>query len=141
MLDPGWFALQTEFFAFGGVLCAILIGSLVLWLIFGIWVYKDAETRGMSGVLWLLVVLVAGLIGIIIYFVVRSSHPVRPPGGMWAPPAYATYPPPGYAPPPAFGTPPAPQVPPLAPSGATCKDCGAALSVGATFCARCGTKV
>lgn len=147
MLEPAWFALQTEFLAFGGLLCAILVGSLVLWIIVGIWVYKDAESRGMGGVLWLIVVILLGLIGIIIYLIVRGSHPVLPAGGMGPQPGYGAYPPPGYAsppgysPPPGYAPPPGAQVPTPAPSGSVCKNCRAALPVGATFCAVCGTKV
>ncbi|TLZ51636.1 MAG: zinc ribbon domain-containing protein [Methanobacteriota archaeon] len=92
----------------------------------GIWVYRDAESRGMNGVLWLLVVLVAGLIGIIIYFVVRHDH---------RPPLYPAYVPPPWTPTPG----PAQAMPGATPL--TCKNCGAALATGATFCSKCGTKV
>ena len=82
MLAPAWFAFQNEMLVWGGVLCAIVVGSLILSAIIGIWVYRDAESRGMSGVLWLLIVLVVSLVGLVIYLIVRGSHPVRPPGGM-----------------------------------------------------------
>ena len=41
-----------------------------------IWVYHDAQSRGMNAVLWLIVVLVGGIIGIIIYLIIRKDHPV-----------------------------------------------------------------
>jgi len=61
---------------FLSLFCAIAVLVLVLSILLGVWVYRDAEKRGMSGVLWLLVVLIAGIIGLVIYFVVR-----RPSGG------------------------------------------------------------
>ncbi len=49
----------------------------VIWFIVAIlcciWVYRDAEKRGMSGVLWLIVVLIIGIIGLIIYLIVRKG--------------------------------------------------------------------
>ncbi len=56
----------------------------VIWIIIGIllciWVYKDAESRGMNGALWLIIVLITGIIGLIIYLVVRKEKKaVAPP--------------------------------------------------------------
>ncbi|MHA2006785.1 MAG: hypothetical protein ACXABO_04560 [Promethearchaeota archaeon] len=64
------------------------IGGLFagIWLIFGIliavfyiiailiavWVYKDAKKRDMNAAVWLLIVLLTGCIGCIIYLVVRD---------------------------------------------------------------------
>ena len=62
-----------------GLLCLIPIVLIVIAILLGIWVYKDAESRGMNGVLWLIVVLIAGIIGLIIYLVVRADHTERPP--------------------------------------------------------------
>ena len=49
---------------------------IVVWCIIGIvlaiWVYKDAESRGMNGALWLIIVILTGIIGLIIYLVVRE---------------------------------------------------------------------
>jgi len=49
---------------------------IVVWCIIGIilavWVYRDAESRGMNGALWLIIVLLLGLIGLIIYLIVRE---------------------------------------------------------------------
>jgi len=139
MFDPAWFTLQTEFLAaWTGILCAIVLGSLILWIVIGVWVYRDAESRGMGGVLWLIIVIFLGLIGIIIYLVVRGSHPVRPPGGYWPPPGPGYGPPSSYAPPLGYA-PPVP--PPVAATAGTCKECGAPLVAGAAFCAKCGAKV
>lgn len=49
----------------------------ILWLIVSIllciWVYRDAKDRGEEAVLWLLVVLIANIIGLIIWLVVRPE--------------------------------------------------------------------
>ncbi|MEM3193762.1 MAG: hypothetical protein QXH97_02105, partial [Candidatus Bathyarchaeia archaeon] len=50
----------------------ILAGCLasIIWFIINIllcvWVYRDAESRGMNGVLWLIVVLIGGIVGLIV---------------------------------------------------------------------------
>ena len=58
--------------AFLGATCFMLI---VIWfviaILIAIWVYKDAEKRGSSGALWLIIVLLIGIIGIIIWLIIR----------------------------------------------------------------------
>jgi len=68
-------ALAQEELLWGmGVLaCFIPLIWFVIAILIAIWVYKDAEAHGMNGVLWLIVVLVGGLIGLIIYLIVRSG--------------------------------------------------------------------
>lgn len=126
-------SFQIDLFL-GGAICFIVIGAFVIFLLIAIWVYRDAESRGMSGVLWLLVVAITGIIGLIIYLVVRSDHPVMPAGYR---PGYQY---PGYYPP--QGPPPAapPAAPPPAAAG-TCRNCGTALQPGVAFCPSCGTKI
>ena len=54
------------------MLCCVLIAiPWIIWLVLAIWVYKDAEKRGKSGILWFLIVFFLGIIGIIIWLVVR----------------------------------------------------------------------
>ena len=55
----------------------IPIVLFVLWLVVTIWVYKDAEERGMNGLLWALLVFVGNIIGLIVYLIVRAG--VLPP--------------------------------------------------------------
>jgi len=62
-----------------GALCLIPIIYWVIAILLCIWVYRDAESRGMNGVMWLIVVLIAGIIGLIIYLVVRKEKPSAPP--------------------------------------------------------------
>ncbi|MCX6574231.1 MAG: zinc ribbon domain-containing protein [Candidatus Aminicenantes bacterium] len=50
---------------------------IVLWGAVLIWVYRDAEKRGMSGILWLLLVLIGNVIGLLIFAIVRSETPTR----------------------------------------------------------------
>ncbi|MFW6040530.1 MAG: hypothetical protein ACOC85_01700 [Thermoplasmatota archaeon] len=57
----------------GGAFCFLWIIPLIIWILIGVWLYKDAEKRGKNGVLWLLVGLVAGIIGLIIWLIVRPS--------------------------------------------------------------------
>lgn len=64
---------QNFFPLFGGFFCFFYLIMFVVWIILAIWVYKDAEQRGENAVLWLLIVLVAGIIGLIIYLVIRPK--------------------------------------------------------------------
>jgi riboflavin transporter FmnP len=58
---------------FGGLFCLIPLVWFIVAILLCIWVYRDAESRGMSGVLWLIIVLIAGIIGLIIYLIVRKD--------------------------------------------------------------------
>jgi hypothetical protein len=61
------------FLGLSALICGIIVVIWIVWLVLAIWVYKDAESRGMSGALWALIVFFLGLIGLIIYILVRSS--------------------------------------------------------------------
>jgi Na+/H+-dicarboxylate symporter len=72
--------------AFLGLGLCLLIP--LVWFIIGIllaiWVYRDAESRGMNGVMWLIILFIAGIVGLIIYLIVRkdktqSKAPPPPP--------------------------------------------------------------
>src|SRR2546425_3004512 len=100
--------MGVEWLVFALGLCLVGIVALV----FGaLWMYRDAQTRRMDATVWvvLLVVatLLAGIIGfvivLVIYLVVRESHPIG--GGM----------PMGYGP---YGPPPPPVM------SAACPGCG-----------------
>jgi len=75
LLIPGVLTNQLEFL-FAGALMMLLCPAI--WFIIGIliciWVYKDAKSRGMSPVLWLLITLFLGIIGLIIYLVIRKPR-------------------------------------------------------------------
>lgn len=67
---------NIPFIGFFGLGLAIVFLP-ILWFIIGIliaiWVYKDAESRGESGVLWLILVIITGIIGLIIWLIVRPE--------------------------------------------------------------------
>ena len=66
-LDPA--ALFTGIYL---IIIVIAIVSLIISLLIAIWVYKDAKKRDMNATMWLLIVLLTGCIGCIIYLVVRD---------------------------------------------------------------------
>ena len=53
------------------------LAMLALWIAIIVWVYKDAEKRGMNGALWALLAFFLHLLGLLIFVIVRSEHPVR----------------------------------------------------------------
>ena len=86
-----------------GAFCIIYVVIFIVWIILAIWVYRDAKGRGMSGALWLLIVLITGILGLIIYLVVRHDKQPEgyyPPPGQY-PPQYQQPPPQPYQQPPA----------------------------------------
>jgi hypothetical protein len=64
---------QLEWFFFGGLLCLIPVVWFIIAILLCVWVYRDAQSRGMNGALWLIIVLLFGLLGLIVYLIVR--HP------------------------------------------------------------------
>ena len=53
----------------------IIIALIIFWVIaigLAVWVYKDAKKRDMNAAVWLLIVLLSGCIGCIIYLIVRE---------------------------------------------------------------------
>jgi membrane protease YdiL (CAAX protease family) len=103
--EPDLGGLDEWFCLTGGLALACPIIWFIIWILIAIWVYRDAEARGKSGVLWLIVVILLGLIGLIVWLVVRPKE-VAPPPGM---------PPPGYPPQYPPQQPPPPQEPPMQP--------------------------
>jgi TctA family transporter len=65
---------------FGIGIVALMIAIGVIWfvvaILIAVWVYRDAEKRGESGALWLIIVLITGIIGLIIWLIVRGDKPV-----------------------------------------------------------------
>lgn len=57
----------------------ISIFLFFIWVAVIIWVYRDAERRGMSGILWALLVFIGNLIGLLIYLIVRAEPGKAPP--------------------------------------------------------------
>jgi RNA polymerase subunit RPABC4/transcription elongation factor Spt4 len=90
---------------------------VILWIAVIVWVYKDAERRGMSGVLWALLVFIGSIVGLLIFLIVRQDHPML--GETGSP-----------------GTPAAPQAPP--PAALTCPSCKKPVEKKFTYCPYCG---
>ncbi|HLE54743.1 MAG TPA: zinc ribbon domain-containing protein [Thermoplasmata archaeon] len=154
ILTQGFTPLQFEpFGAFLTVICALVIAALVVFIFLAVWLYRDAESRGMSGGLWVVILLLASLffsflgliVVLIIYLLVRGQHPYGSyPAGYGYGGYGSPYAPPGYPPP--MPPPPGPApAGPAAPAPATrptnCKSCGAPLAPNAAFCSNCGSKV
>jgi len=53
------------------------VAFLALWVFVLIWVYRDAEQRGMSGILWMLLVLIGNVIGLLIFLIMRHEMPLK----------------------------------------------------------------
>jgi hypothetical protein len=66
-----------------GLLCFIPVVFFIVAILLCVWVYRDAESRGMNAALWLIIVLITGIIGLIIYLIVRkdktTTSPPSPP--------------------------------------------------------------
>ena len=63
---------QSPYDSVLGATCCISL--VILNILLAIAVYVDAERIGMGGVVWGLVVLVLGILGVIIYFMVRTPE-------------------------------------------------------------------
>ena len=61
----------AEVILIGGLLVSLLF--FVVWVALAYWVYKDANKRNMdNAVLWAAITFLLGLIGLVIYLVVRE---------------------------------------------------------------------
>jgi DNA-directed RNA polymerase subunit RPC12/RpoP len=70
-IGPSMFRIPslTSFFSFA---------LLIIWIMVIVWVYRDAERRGMNGILWALLVFIGNIIGLIIYLILRSDAAFAP---------------------------------------------------------------
>jgi len=53
---------------------------IVFWgvgILLAYWVYTDAKKRRMDATVWLLITILLGIIGLIVYLIVRSEHKRR----------------------------------------------------------------
>ncbi len=60
---------------FTGALCFVWLVAFIIEIAIAVWMYKDAEKRGKSGALWLIIGLLFGLIGLIVWLIVRPPEP------------------------------------------------------------------
>ncbi len=104
-------AQQYFFFPF---IVFLIVASL--WFVAGIllclWVYNDAKSRGMEGTLWVLIVLVANVVGLIVYLFAREER--RPRYQISTQSGRQTR---------------------------FCSNCGSELALNAKFCSNCGKSV
>ena len=57
-----------------GLILLIYIVPIIFRIIITIWTYKDAQRWGMDPTIWAIVVLFAGIVGFIVYIVIRSDY-------------------------------------------------------------------
>ncbi len=97
----------------GTMAIAYNVISLIIQIVIAIYMYKDAEKRGKSGILWGIIGFCCSCIGLILWIIVRPPIQQAPPGSYPPPQQQPYYPPPqqpGY--PPQQGQYPPPQQPP-----------------------------
>jgi len=117
----------TWFWPWAGFAGFFALVHLFFWILVIVWVYRDAQKRGKEAILWALLVFFLHWIGLIIWLIVRSGHPVKP-AAPPAPPA------PPMPPPPVIVTP-----PPAKP--AACPACGKPAQSEWSVCPFCGAKL
>ncbi len=54
------------------VIIILVVVFYIIAILIAVWVYKDAKKRDMNAAVWLLIVLLTGCIGCIIYLVIRD---------------------------------------------------------------------
>lgn len=65
-----------DYYGILGIYAAYIIVWFIIAVLIGVWVYNDAEKRGRSGGLWLLICFFIGIIGLFIWWIVRP--PIQP---------------------------------------------------------------
>ncbi len=65
------------------VILVIIIVIFIVMIKVGIWVYREANRRGMDGTLWLIALFLGNVMAFIIFYIVRKDHPVV--GGIQGP--------------------------------------------------------
>jgi Double zinc ribbon len=69
---PPWNWAEHTLLGFPATAIPLFIMTF-LWLAVVIWVYRDAEKRGMNGLLWALLVFIGSIVALIIYLIVRTE--------------------------------------------------------------------
>ena len=110
------------------IIAFIIIGAVILEIYICVWVYRDAKKRNMDEVVWLIIVLIFGILGLIIYLIIRN--PIEPEKGVQPVEVIST---PSEAP--------IPQEIPKQRNTKYCSMCGAKIPIEAQFCSYCGNKI
>ena len=87
---------EAPFFVF--LWLVFVIGLIAARVIIPIWMYVDAKSRGLEAAIWLLVGIIGGVVGLLVYIIVRHDRPSFLSRQPYPPPPYYP-PPPGYYPP------------------------------------------
>ena len=66
-----WFAALPLFWIIIIIIVCIALFVFYIWLLQ--YIYKDAVKRDLNGELWLIILLIAPIVGIIVYFLVRKA--------------------------------------------------------------------
>lgn len=72
-MHPGELSSDLLLYDLGVARLLPLVIMFVLWAGISLWVYRDAERRNHSGLLWGLFVFLGTIIGLIIYLIVRAT--------------------------------------------------------------------
>jgi len=62
---------SSDYLWMPSLIISIYIIVFAIWIAVAIWVYKDAKKRGENAVLWLVVTIFGGLIGLLIWIAIR----------------------------------------------------------------------
>lgn len=54
----------------------IVVLLMIVVVYIGLWIYRDANSRGLDGAQWLIIMFVGNIIGLIIYYFIRKENPV-----------------------------------------------------------------
>lgn len=57
-----------------GLLCLMLLGCAVVHVLVAVWVFQDIRARGAGSGLWIVIALLSGLVGALVYAVVRLGE-------------------------------------------------------------------
>lgn len=108
----------------------IIVLACLIPIIMCIWVHGDAKKRGMDETLWLLIVLLTGILGLIIYLIVRD--PLKPEySGQQAATAPSTH----------TAQPQHAATRPISSDVKYCPNCGGENESSVSFCIHCGANV
>ena len=67
----------NDFESFINAFIFFVVVFIAIEIYIAIWVYRDAQKRNMDAIIWLLVILVGGCLGCIVYLIISKDYPVR----------------------------------------------------------------
>jgi len=103
-------------FFFFPFMTVFMVFWFVIALVLALWVHKDAEMRGENGVLWLILVLLTGWIGLVIWLIIRIGKPI-------------------------ISLETSPHTSHFSSEKQFCPSCGAIVSPNSLFCPNCGASI